>query len=247
MRENKVLTILGPNGVGKTTLLKCMMGFLKWKTGMTLLDGRPMKEYSHREIWSKVSYVPQAKRNPFAYSILDTVVMGLNAEAGALSCPSHADYERAWNQLEWMGIADIASRNCNEVSGGQLQMALIARALVSEPSVLVLDEPESNLDMRNQLRVIEAIERIARQKSTTCIINTHFPDHALMVSDDTLFLGKGGTRLFGPTADVVNEENIRAYYQVDARVVDVSVEGRRMQTVFPFCACVGGGAWISVR
>lgn len=127
VRENKVLTILGPNGVGKTTLFKCMMGFLKWKTGMTLLDGRPMKEYSHLEIWSKVSYVSQAKRNPFAYSILDTVVMGLNAEAGAFSCPSHADYERAWNQLEWMGITDIASRNCNEVSGGQLQMALIAR------------------------------------------------------------------------------------------------------------------------
>lgn len=234
VRENAVLTVLGPNGVGKTTLLKCLMGFLRWRSGQTLLDERPLSSYSHRELWTHVSYVPQAKRSPFAYSVVDTVVMGLNAGSGLFSSPRREDYDRAYAMLERLGIQDIASRSCAEVSGGQLQMALIARALVGEPQVLVLDEPESNLDMRNQLRVLEAILEVARGRDTTCVINTHYPEHAFLVSDDTLFMGTDGSRLFGPTEEVVTEENIRAFYRVDARVVPVRVGCDRMRTVFPY-------------
>lgn len=218
-----VLTILGPNGVGKTTLLRCMMGFLPWREGATYFNDKPLSSYSHRELWSHMSYVPQAKQSPFGYSVLDTVVMGLNATAGVFSTPSKDDYEKALETLDWLGISDIARSNCNEISGGQLQMTLIARALVSKPEVLILDEPESNLDMRNQLLVMDAIKRVTASRSTTCIINTHFPEHAFMVSDNTLFVGHENVRLHGETLTVINEENIRRFYGVNARIVDVSV------------------------
>lgn len=232
--ENKVLTVLGKNGMGKTTLLKCMMGFLRWKSGATWLDGKPLADYPHREVWRRISYVPQAKRSPFAFSVIDTVVMGLNAEGGMFSVPSHEDYDRAYAVLRTLGIEQIASRDCGAISGGELQMALIARALVSDPRILILDEPESNLDMRNQLRVLEAIERVAAKGDTTCVINTHFPEHALSVSDETLFLGPDGQRLLGPTAEVVSEDNIRRFYQVDAKVVPVSVDVGERRTVYPY-------------
>ena len=154
VRDNRVLTILGKNGVGKTTLLKCMMGFLKWREGQTLLDGRPLTSYPSKEVWKRISYVPQAKRSPFAFSVLDTVVMGLNANAKAFSVPSHADYDKARAVLESLGMSAIIDKDSSEISGGELQMVLIARALVSDPAILILDEPESNLDMRNQLRVL---------------------------------------------------------------------------------------------
>ena len=224
VRDNKVLTVLGRNGVGKTTLLKCMMGFLKWRSGETLLDGRPLKSYSLTEVWSRISYVPQAKRSPFAFSVLDTVVMGLNASAKAFSVPSREDYEKAHETLADLGVAGIEDKDSSEISGGELQMVLIARALVSDPRILILDEPESNLDMRNQLRVLGAIQKISERGTTTCIINTHFPEHALLVSDDTLFLGGGSHMLLGPTPDVVTRENIRDFYGVDAAIVPVGTD-----------------------
>lgn len=245
VRDNKVLTVLGRNGVGKTTLLKCMMGFLKWDVGATWLDGRPLAEYPLREVWRRISYVPQAKRSPFAFSVIDTVVMGLNATARTFSTPSREDYEKARDVLDGLGMGAIADKDSSEISGGELQMVLIARALVSEPKILVLDEPESNLDMRNQLRVLEAIQGISERGDTTCIINTHFPEHALLVSDDTLFLGGRGRMLLGPTADVVTPDNIRAFYGVEAAVVPVEIGGDASgcrvrgprRTVYPYRIC----------
>lgn len=240
--ENGVLTILGPNGAGKTTLLKCIMGFLRWSKGHTLIDDRPLESYPSTQIWQHMSYVPQAKASPFSYSLLDTVVMGLNAGSGVFSTPSREDYNKATAMLERFGIADIAHRGCNEVSGGQLQMALIARALVSNPKILVLDEPESNLDMANQLKVLAAIESIAAEKTTTCIVNTHFPEHALMISDQTLFLGRDGKRLLGPSSQVVNEENIDAFYGVRAKVIPVACERGSLRSVFPYALSHQHGA-----
>ena len=232
--ENAVLTILGPNGAGKTTLLKCMMGFLHWNRGDTYIDGRPLGNYGHAELWKSVSYVPQAKHNAFSYSILDTVVMGLNAGSSLFSAPSKADYTRAYSMLERMGIAHLAQQGCNAVSGGQLQMALIARALVSDPKILILDEPESNLDMYNQLKVVEAIERIAANRTCTCIVNTHFPDHALAISDETLFMGRDGQRLLGPSRNVITEANIERFYGVRARVAPVATDLGERRCVVPY-------------
>jgi len=110
----------------------------------------------------------------------------------------------------------------------------MARALVSEPELLILDEPESNLDMKNQLQIINAIEKVAADFKTSCLINTHFPNHALKISDTTLMLGYGNKQTMGKTLDIVTEENIREYFDVDARVVSLQVEEKNYHTIFPY-------------
>jgi len=234
VNDNTIMTILGPNGVGKTTLLKCVMGFYKWRHGKTLMDGRSVQSCSDKEFWRRTSYVPQAKQSAFSYKVIDAVIMGLNAKQSLFATPKKEDYEKAQAMLEHMGVIKLRDKYCNELSGGELQMVMMARALVSEPELLILDEPESNLDMKNQLQIINAIEKVAADFKTSCLINTHFPNHALKISDTTLMLGYGNKQTMGKTLDIVTEENIREYFDVDARVVSLQVEEKNYHTIFPY-------------
>ena len=234
LEERKIMTILGPNGAGKTTLLKCIMGFLRWNRGGTLISGKRLTEYSDKELWSKISYVPQAKQSVFSYGVLEMVVMGLDKENGFFYSPKKEQFERAGEMLKELGIGRLADRYCNELSGGELQMVMLARAMVSGPELLILDEPESNLDMKNQLRILDAIERASREMNTACLINTHFPNHALNISDQTLMLGLGQKKLFGATKDLLNEENIERFFSVRSKIVSFQADGQEHQTIFPY-------------
>ena len=149
LNESEVLTVLGPNGVGKTTLLKCMMGLLSWENGETLIDGKPMRLMKTSEIWQKIAYVPQSKGIALSYTALEMVLMGRSARLGLFSQPTKEDYLATEEALEQVGITRLAKKQCSCMSGGELQMVLIARALCSKPEMLVLDEPESNLDFKN--------------------------------------------------------------------------------------------------
>lgn len=196
LEERKIMTVLGPNGVGKTTLLKCIMGFLRWDSGETVIAQRNLKEYSDKELWREVSYVPQAKQGVFSYGVLEMVVMGLDKENSFFYTPKKDQFDRANEMLKELGVGKLADWYCNELSGGELQMVMLARAMVSRPKLLILDEPESNLDMKNQLRVLDAIEYTNKEKNTACVINTHFPSHALRLSDmqSPRQLNSNGTR-----------------------------------------------------
>lgn len=229
-----VMTILGPNGVGKTTLLKCIMGFLKWKTGECLLDGKVMSTRSMKEFWQKTSYVPQAKQSAFSYKVMDAVIMGLNSKQNFFAVPSAEDYEKAYQILKNLGVEKLADKHCNSLSGGELQMVMVARALISEPELMILDEPESNLDMKNQLQIVNTIERVAKEFKTSCLINTHFPNHALKISDTTLMLGHGNKQLQGKTLDIVTEENIESFFGVCSKVVPIRTEEEKYYTIFPY-------------
>ncbi len=236
---NTILTVLGPNGVGKTTLLKCIMGFLQWKEGKTLLDGKPLQAYSNKEIWKKISYVPQAKKNVFSYTVHDMVVMGLSATQNFFQLPKKEEYDKAYHMLNTVGIVKLANKYCNELSGGELQMVMIARALVSKPELLILDEPESGLDMRNQIRILEVIQQASKKMNTACIINTHFPNHALNISDKTLLLGYDNQKLFGNTKELLTEENIERFFSVRSRIVSFTAEEQNYKTIFPYMVASG--------
>ena len=153
----EILAILGPNGAGKTTMLRCITGMLRWRSGDSLLDGEAIRTMPVQKLWRKMAYVPQAKSVSSAYTAFETVLLGRSSRLNAFSSPKKADLEQARQAMAMLGIEQLADKKCTAISGGELQMVLIARALASEPQVLILDEPESNLDFKNQLVVLDAI------------------------------------------------------------------------------------------
>ena len=223
-----VMSILGPNGAGKTTLLRTMLGLMPLTTGESLLNGKPIQDWKPRDFWHTVGYVPQAKTPGFAaMSIADMVVLGRSTHIGAFGLPGRKDWAIVDRVLEEVGIAHLATRLCSEVSGGQLQLAIIARALAAEPQLLILDEPESNLDFKNQMVVLNVIKRLASQ-GLGAIINTHFPTHALEISTKTLLVPKSGAPIYGDTKAIMTEENLSALFDVQVRIRDLDLpEGRR--------------------
>ncbi|HWR30919.1 MAG TPA: ABC transporter ATP-binding protein [Negativicutes bacterium] len=223
LKEGDVLAVMGPNGVGKTTLLKCLMGILKWQSGRSLIDGKD----SGLER-SKIGYVPQARRVSFPYSVRDMVVFGRAKYLSLFASPGAADYAAADAALEEVGISHLCDQSVSWLSGGQLQLVLIARALAGQPRLLILDEPEAHLDFCNQFTILQIIERLAKEKGIACVMNTHYPNHAVRVANYVLLL-KGEKYLFGPSHDALSRENMRDYFGVDSALTSVSVYGREME------------------
>ena len=203
VNSGDILAVLGPNGAGKTTLLRCVMGFLRWQRGRSLLDGEDMRTLSQRALFSKIAYVPQARNSATAYTVEETILMGRSG-----------------------------GKCCSEISGGELQMVLIARALAAEPGLLILDEPESNLDFRNQLIVLRTMSELAAE-GMGCIFNTHFPAHALQRANRALLLGRDGRALFGGAGEVITEPNIEAAFGVRAVIGEIETEGSQLRDVLP--------------
>lgn len=230
--EGEILAILGPNGAGKTTMLRCITGMLKWRGGKSLLDGEDIVTMPPGKLWSKMAYVPQAKSVSSAYTALEMVLLGRSSHLNIFEAPKQQDVDKAMEVLEFLGISRLADKKCSEVSGGELQMILIAKALASDPKVLILDEPESNLDFKNQLVVLDAMSNLAA-RGMTCVFNTHYPAHALQRAQKALILSKGGNYVFGDTVSVVTEENIRGAFGVDAIIGEIETPGNLLKNVVP--------------
>ena len=160
------------------------------------------------------------------------VLLGRSSRIGAFSAPSKEDFRQARAAIERLGLSHLSVRRCCELSGGEVQMVLIARALASQPGVLVLDEPESNLDFKNQLLVLDTIEDLARS-GLTCIFNTHFPAHALRRANQALMLGRGDKSVCGKTCDVVTEDRISEFFGVRAVIGEMQTPLGVYQDVIP--------------
>ncbi len=231
--SGSVISILGPNGVGKTTLLKCMLGFLHWNRGRTLIDGKDAGEYSSKELWQRIAYVPQAKSMVFPMSCEEMVLLGRSAWLGLFGVPGKKDREAAEHAMELAGVTHLRHKSCSEISGGELQLVLIARALAATPSLLILDEPETGLDFRNQLIVLELIEKLAVKEKISAILNTHYPEHAISISGNTLLLKRNGTNLFGPVSEVLTPGNMQDTFGVEVSMREEVIRGKRYYSVIP--------------
>ena len=233
LHPGEILSVLGPNGAGKTTMLKCMMGLLKWEKGETLLDGKPISEMSNKELWKTIGYVPQASRMTFSYSILDLVTMGRAVYIGAFNQPSKEDKRLAIEALELVGIAHLAEKLCTEVSGGELQLALIARTLVADPKILVLDEPESHLDIHKQKIILQTIKKLVKERDLACVINTHYANHAFYFGDKVLMVAKDQPVITGPVSEIMTEQNILDYFHIEVKRLRHEIDGQVYETMIP--------------
>jgi iron complex transport system ATP-binding protein len=212
--DGEVLALLGPNGAGKTTLFKTMLGLLPPKEGDVQLDGVSLTGLSRAERARKIAYVPQAHAALFPFIVRDVVLMGRAARLAPFSAPARRDREIAMQALERLGMTHLASRPYTEISGGERQMALIARALAQEPKILVMDEPTASLDYGNQMRVLSHIRRLAGE-GISVILSTHNPDHVFMVADRVALLHNGALAALGAPSDVLTAERLKQLYDID--------------------------------
>ena len=223
---SSILSILGRNGAGKTTLLKCLLGFERWNSGATLIDGVDIRNMAARTFWSRIGYVAQAKNTTLSFTVPDMVVLGRSVRLGAFAKPGKKDWQKVQESLELVGIAHLAQARCDQISGGQYQLALVARALAGDPQLLVLDEPESNLDYKNQLQVLKVLHQLKTELGIGAVINTHFPSHAIELSDSALIMMPDCKTIFGSAKKVINEENLSRSFGVQIKVLNANLKER---------------------
>ena len=231
--KGEVLSILGPNGCGKTTLLKCINGLLKLKKGEVYIEDKNLNSLGRNEIGKKIGYVPQSHDVAFPYTVLEMVLMGRAAHLGLFSSPSSKDIEIAREAIETLGLSHLINRSYSNISGGEAQLVLIARALTAQPTVLLLDEPTSHLDFKNQMVILNTVERLSKEKNITVIMTTHFPNHALSISDRALLLGNGKTGIMGDTEDIITEDNLRDVFGIDVRIISFNEGKNNTKIVVP--------------
>lgn len=214
----EVLCLLGPNGGGKTTLFKTLLGLLPPLAGRIRLDGADVARWSRRDLAAQLGYVPQAQGATFPFRVFDVVLMGRASRLGTFASPGPADRARAARALESLEIAHLADRTYTEISGGERQMVLIARALAGEPRLLVMDEPTASLDFGNQTRVLTQVRRLSRQ-GIAVILSTHDPDHAFLCADRVALLHEGRLLALGTPSDTITPEALARIYGVAVAVV----------------------------
>jgi iron complex transport system ATP-binding protein len=214
----EALALLGPNGGGKTTLLKTMLGLLKPHAGAVSLDGRPMTSLSVAERARRIGYVPQAHAGTFAFAVRDVVLMGRTAHHGLFASPSASDREIASAALATLGVAHLADKPYTMISGGERQLALIARALAQQPRYVVLDEPTASLDFGNQGKVMAQIEALTG-RGLGVLFTTHDPNQALRFADRVALLGEGRMLAAGAPRDVLTAEALSTLYGASVRTI----------------------------
>lgn len=212
-----LVNVLGPNGVGKSTLFRCILGLNAHYTGSIIVNGKDMRSLSIKERAREISYIPQSHAPVYDYEVLDVVLMSTGADLGMMRSPGPRHVERAYNALERIGVAHLAHRTYTQISGGEQQLVLIARAIAQNARTIIMDEPTSALDYGNTVRVLSCVRQLARE-GLSIVQSTHQPDQAFLYSDKTLVISKGTVRAFGDPHDVITRELVSDIYGVDVEV-----------------------------
>lgn len=213
-----ITAILGPNGAGKTTLLRVILGLLKPQRGTIRLEGKPQKSFSRREMSRLMGLVPQSEYIPFDFSVLEFVLLGRAPYLGPLDMPSEQDRDIAFDALCRVGLEHLCDRATPSLSGGERQLAMIARALAQQPRLLLLDEPTSHLDLSNRDRVLNVLRAQARA-GVTVVFTTHDPNLAAVSADYVILMRQGALLAAGTLETTLTAENLTATYGISVRVM----------------------------
>lgn len=215
--DHTLLNVLGPNGVGKSTLFRCILCLTSNYTGTVRVNGKDLRNLSIRQRAREIAYIPQTHTTTYDYIVADVVLMSARAKGTLFSTPKPAQIARAWDALERVGIAHLGHRPYTQISGGERQLVLIARAIAQNARTIIMDEPTSSLDFGNTIRVLSAVRELARE-GMSIIQSTHQPDHAFLYADKTLVINKGALYAFGDPPDVITKEVISTIYNVEVEV-----------------------------
>ncbi|ANK60438.1 ABC transporter ATP-binding protein [Loigolactobacillus backii] len=228
LKSGQINCILGPNGVGKSTLLNCLTGVYQPTSGQVLLDDVDLHQIAAQKRAKKIAYVPQMStdRTMVNFSLRDYVLLGRAPYLKLLTTPSAADYAKADAALAKLGIAELGDQPYPAVSGGQQQLASIARALLQEPALIIFDEPTSALDVANQVRVLHLIQQLATT-GYGILLTTHDPNQALLLNAVVSTLDKAGHFQTGSTTEILTNETLSAVYQLPLRVVTIPETNQR--------------------
>ncbi|ARM30790.1 ABC transporter ATP-binding protein [Prosthecochloris sp. HL-130-GSB] len=219
--QDGTICVLGQNGTGKTTLFRTLLGFLPPLSGSVTLDGRPLGRFQPKELAKLVAYVPQAHHTPFPYTVNEVVLFGRTSHMGFFGTPQKKDRAAVERTLDMLDIRHLARRTYTELSGGERQMVIIARALAQEARLLILDEPASSLDYGNQVRLLDKIRMLAGL-GTGILMATHQPDQAFLLDAQVLMLSGGNILRSTDPAEALQPNILKNIYGVDIDVVDTS-------------------------
>jgi ABC-type cobalamin/Fe3+-siderophores transport system ATPase subunit len=222
IEAGEVMCLLGPNGSGKSTLFKSILGLLPLQGGKILVDGNNISSWSRPKLARVMGYIPQDHIPSFPYTVLDIVLMGRVAHLNRFSSPSAGDVKVAEEALETLNISYLRDKLYTEISGGERQLVVIARALAQQPQILIMDEPTSNLDFGNQMLVLKKIQRLS-QLNLAVIMSSHFPNHALLCATKVMLLKDGMVFSMGTPEETVTERNLKMIYGVDVKIVKASM------------------------
>ncbi len=221
VRKGEIVSLLGPNGSGKSTLLKVLLGIYRPGSGSVLFEGKSISRIAPKELAKRIAYVPQTHRMAFAYQVLDVVLMGRTPHKPFFYRYSREDRNIALQALERLSILHLKDKSYTEISGGERQLTLIARALAQGADTLVMDEPANGLDFGNQVKLLDQITHLAKD-GFTFIKSTHFPDHAMWIADRVVMLQKGSVVADGRPNDVMDDESICRLYNTEVCMVRVN-------------------------
>jgi iron complex transport system ATP-binding protein len=218
VERGTIAGLLGPNGSGKTTLLRLLAGILPPLAGTIAIDGRPLTQYTRRELARRLAVVPQETHTTFDFSVIDMVLMGRYAHLGPFQLEGQGDQEIARQALAATGTSALESRTFASLSGGEKQRVVIAAALAQASDLLLLDEPTASLDLAYQFEIASLLRRLNAERGTTMIVSTHDLNLAASVCDWIILLKRGRVLAQGPTGDIMTADSIRLLYDVEADV-----------------------------
>lgn len=235
--QGSFLGILGPNGSGKTTLVKLMTGVLKPSSGLIEIVGEPIEQWNPRRMARTVAVVPQATHVAFPFTALEIVLMGRAPHLGGLAIEGQQDLEIARTAMEMTVVWEFRRRTMQELSGGEAQRVIVARALAQKPRILLLDEPTVHLDIKHQIAVMQLLRELNRNEEMTVIIVSHDLNLIARYTDRVVLLKQGTVHADGTPAEVFTADNIRAVYEANVEIL--SVQGR--PGIFPGESGANGG------
>ncbi len=233
IESGEICCLLGPNGVGKSTLFRTILNLMPCLDGEVRVDNEDLAKWSVKRRAKMLSYVSQSHIPPFPYRVKEVVLLGRLNHFGYFAQPTDQDHQVVEEALHDLGISHLRDKIYVDISGGERQMVMIARALAQETKFLVLDEPTANLDYGNMVKVISKIRKL-KEKGLGIIMTTHVPDHAFMCDAKVVLLQRDRPLLFGSAAEIVTEKNLKDAYGVHIKVFEFyNDQGRQVRMCQP--------------